>query len=67
MADRITAVITPEERDAVLRLKYETPETEIIHGVEYYEAVIADGVRTMPELQCWLKEHRKKPQYYWIP
>lgn len=67
MADRITAVITPEERDSVLRLKYETPETEIIHGVEYYEAVIADGVRTMPELQSWLKEHRKKPQYYWIP
>lgn len=67
MADRITAVITSEERDAVLLLKYETPETEIIHGVEYYEAVIADGVRTMPELQSWLKEHRKKPQYYWIP
>lgn len=67
MADRISGIITPEERDAVLRLKYETPEEEIIHGVEYYEAVIADGVRTMQELRLWVEEHRKKTPYYWIP
>ena len=67
MADRIIEVATREQRDTILRLKFETPECVTIHGVEYYEAVIADGVSTMSELQVWLKEHREKRHYYWIP
>ncbi len=67
MARRIVHVITPEQRELILKLKFETPADEIIHGVEYYEAVIADGVSTLDELRLWLPEHRRKPQYYWIP
>lgn len=67
MSDRIIEVMTPSQRDTILRLKFETPENEVIHGVEYYEAVIADGVASLPELRSWLVSHRKKPPYYWIP
>lgn len=67
MADRIQAVMTGEQRDTILRLKFETPENCDFHGVEYYEAVIADGVSSLEELENWIVEHRKKPPYYWIP
>ena len=43
MAERISAVLTDEMRLAILKLKYETPDTEKIMGVEYYQAVIQDG------------------------
>ena len=67
MADRIMEVMTPEQKDIILRLKFETPEDKAYHGVEYYEAVIADSVKTMPEFEDWIIEHRKKNPYYWIP
>ncbi len=67
MAERITAVMTPVQRDTILRLKYETPESEVIHGVEYYEAVIANGVTELNALHQWIESHRSQPPYYWVP
>lgn len=67
MARRIAAMLTPELRLAILTMKFETPDDEEIHGVEYYEAAIADGVRTLPALREWLKVRRAKPFYYWLP
>jgi len=67
MADRIVEVMTPEQRDIILRLKFETPEDKDFHGVEYYEAVIADGIKEMSDFEKWVAEHRKKQPYYWIP
>ncbi len=67
MADRIKEVMTPEQRETILRLKFGTPAGCDFHGVEYYEAVIADGVTTLDELGSWVAAHRLKPQYYWLP
>lgn len=67
MAKRIVETTTDEQRHTILRLKFETPDTVEIHGVEYYEAVIADGITTIPELLKWVEHHRKKTPYYWIP
>ncbi len=57
VADRIAAVLTEETRNAILRLKYETPDNEKIMGIEYYQAVIAGGVRTFDEFIQWRKEN----------
>ncbi len=67
MADRITEVMTPAQRDTILLLKFGTPVGKDYHGVEYYEAVIADGITEMSEFENWVIQHRQKPQYYWIP
>lgn len=67
MADRIVEVMTKSQKETILRLKYETPSDKDFRGVEYYEAVIADGVRNLIELEQWIDTHRKKPSYYWIP
>lgn len=67
MAERIKAVLTDETRLAILRLKYETPETEHIAGIEYYQAVLRDGVRTMDELTAWRKRHPLDGVAEWMP
>lgn len=67
MADRIASKLTPELRETILRLKYETPDGEDIHGVEYYEAAIADGIKDLSALREWIKTRRAKPFYYWMP
>jgi len=67
MADRVAALLTPPQRETILRLKYETPEGEDIHGVEYYEAVMAHGVSTLEELRRWVARHRRQPHGYWMP
>ena len=63
MAERITAVLTDETRQAILKLKYETPDTAKIMGVEYYQAVIQDGVRTYAELEDWKKQTSSHRRY----
>ena len=67
MADRIVEVMTSGQKEIILRLKFEAPSGSDFHGVEFYEAVIADGISNMVEFEEWLTDHRKKPMYYWIP
>lgn len=67
MAERIVETMTPQQRETILRLKYETPVGCDYHGVEYYEAVIADGISTIEDLHTWITTHRQQPPHYWIP
>ena len=46
VADRIAATLTPVTRHTILQLKYDTPDDVKIAGIEYYVAVLRDGVRT---------------------
>ena len=57
VAKRIAAVLTDETRRTILQLKFETPETEKVMGVEYYQAVIRDGVRSYAEFEEWRKQY----------
>ena len=67
VAERISAVMTGEMREAILRLKYETPEDEKIIGVEYYHAVIGGGVRNYAEFEEWRKQHPVTGVVEWMP
>lgn len=67
VAERIFAVLTDEMRLAILKLKYETPDTEKIMGVEYYQAVIQDGVRSYPEFEEWRRLHPAVGVVEWVP
>ncbi|MDE7402109.1 MAG: phosphoglycerate mutase family protein [Muribaculaceae bacterium] len=67
MADRIVRKLTPELKETILRLKFETPADKDYHGVEYYEAVLADGITNMADFETWVQKHREKPPYYWQP
>ena len=67
VAERISAVLTDEMRLAILKLKYVTPDTEKIMGVEYYQAVIQDGVRSYPEFEEWRRLHPAVGVVEWMP
>lgn len=67
VAERISAVLTDETRQAILRLKYETPDTENIMGIVYYQSVIRDGVRTFTEFEEWRKCHPIAGIIEWMP
>ena len=67
VADRILAVLTEDTRHAILNLKYETPETEKIMGIEYYQAVLQAGVRTYAEFEEWRKLHPVTGVVEWLP
>ena len=54
-------------RQAVLRLKFETPDHEKISGVEIYRAVVQGGVRTRTELERWRAEHPLTGISEWMP
>ncbi len=67
VAERIKEVLTPEIRRTILELKYHTPDTEHIMGIEYYQAVIADGIRTYPGFMEWRKTHPVSGIVNWCP
>lgn len=67
MAQKINEILDDEKRERIMRLKYETPENEEIHGVEYYQAVIEDNVTSLEDLREWVKTHRNPNGIYWIP
>ena len=60
-------VLTDEIKRTILQLKNETPESEKIMGVEYYQAVIRDGVRTYAGFEEWRKEHPVGGVLEWMP
>ena len=67
VADRIAAVLTDRTRETILRLKYETPEAEKIMGIEYYQAVLRDGVGTYTEFEAWRAAHPVTGILEWMP
>lgn len=67
VVERIKAVLTPETRRTILELKYLTPETEKIMGIEYYHAVIGGGVRTWAEFVAWRAAHPVTGIVEWCP
>ena len=67
MAERINQKLNDFQRDTILRLKYETPDNEIIHGVEYYQAVMENKIETLAELREWVIKNRKEGGSYWMP
>jgi len=67
MADRIVAALTDETRHTILQLKYETPESEKIMGIEYYQAVLRDGVKNYAEFETWRRQHPVTGIVTWMP
>ena len=67
VADRISVILTDETRRAILQLKYETPDSEKIMGIEYYQAVIRDGIRSYADFERWREQHPALGVVEWMP
>ena len=53
VAAQIAGMLNDERRQAILRLKFATPDDVKIAGVEYYKAVIRDGIRNYADFEKW--------------
>lgn len=67
VAKRINAVLTPEMRQTILKLKYQTPDDEHIMGIEYYQAVIADNITDYQDFILWRQQHPADGIILWCP
>jgi len=67
VAERILAILTPETKRTILELKDITPDGEHIPGIEYYQAVLRDGVRTWDEFAAWRQSHPMNGVAHWCP
>lgn len=57
MAEKIKAEMTDEQKETILKLKFETPDDIKISGIEYYKAVIQNKVKTLDDLRQWKAKH----------
>lgn len=67
VAERIKAKLTPQLRETILTLKYETPASEKIMGIEYYRATLQGGVKNYAEFSEWRKNHPVQGVVTWMP
>jgi len=56
--DAIIGKLTPETREAILRIKYDMPKGMKTMGIEIYYAVLASGVRNFEEFARWKNGER---------
>ena len=56
-AEEIKAALSEEMRQTIIRLKFETPDNFKIAGIEYYKAVIQDGITNFDDFMKWRKSH----------
>ncbi len=56
-AEEIKAAMSEEMRQTIIRLKFETPDNFKIAGIEYYKAVIQDGITNFDDFMKWRKSH----------
>lgn len=52
-AEEIKAAMSEEMRQTIIRLKFETPDNFKIAGIEYYKAVIQDGITNFDDFMKW--------------
>ena len=65
--DAITAKLTPELREAILRIKYDTPAGVKIPGIEVYYTVLSLGIRSYAEYEKWKQENPGIDLLGWTP
>lgn len=51
----------------ILKLKYETPDDMKIPGIEYYKAVIEDGITTFHDFLKWRNSQNHSGIIEWCP
>ena len=67
IAEAVMEAATPEMRKRILALKNECPDDLQICGIEFYKAVIADGVTTWREFMEWRAKNPLRSLMNWKP
>ena len=65
--DAIVACLSPETREAILRIKHDAPDGAKTPGIEVYYAVLSLGLRTYSEFAAWKRTSPAPNLLGWIP
>lgn len=57
VTDTIKDAMTADMKQTILKLKFDTPDYLKISGMEYYKAVIQDGITNFEDFLAWRAEH----------
>ena len=67
VAERISAVLTHELQEAILKIKNAIPMDQKVMSIQIYQAVIADGVRSIEEFCRWKEQNTTDGIIQWMP
>ena len=67
VAERIATVLTPETREAILRIKNAIPVEEKVGSIQIYQAVIRDGIRDLDAFCRWKQQNPDDGIITWVP
>ncbi len=67
VTDAIIKRLTPETKEAILRIKFDMPDDCKIPGIEIYRAVLSGGVREYGEFMDWRKDNPFTNSMEWMP
>ncbi|WP_334096269.1 phosphoglycerate mutase family protein [Helicobacter typhlonius] len=67
MAERILQIMSEAQKEQILKLKFETPDNLKIAGIEYYQAVLQEGITDFTEFMQWHKSRPQNAIVEWIP
>jgi hypothetical protein len=67
VADRICQVLTPKQKETILKIKHSIASEEKVIGIYIYKAVIESGVHDLESFRQWYKNSPKEEILTWIP
>lgn len=67
VAERILQIMSEEQKEQILMLKFETPDNLKIAGIEYYQVVLQEGITDFKEFMQWRKNRPQGAIIEWIP
>ena len=68
VTDKINTVMTDQLKDSILKIKWESEQNgEKIPGIEVYQAVIDNGIKTLDDFRIWKKNNKNTRISLWEP
>ena len=67
VTDSIVNSLTPETREAILQIKFDTPNDIKIPSIEIYQAVLSNKIRSYKEFIQWRESNSLVNTMQWLP
>lgn len=67
VAERISAVLTPEIKDNILKIKNSIPIEKKVMGIQIYKAVIEHGIQDIDSFWQWREQNPDEGIITWMP
>jgi hypothetical protein len=67
VTDKLIERLTPETKEAILRIKFELGEKSNVQGIQIYHAVLEHGIKKYADFIQWSKKNPVDAVLEWMP